>query len=172
MPHDACESPTRACARSTKSDKLYRIDKAFMVLIVAESKASVHVFCVPHRSGGLSLTDGRLVFRSRTMIVPVSLVMPTTSWPVVVECARLKGFNVPRVFVDGTISSGGKYPWDIKCSNPLGPINYLEYGKGHNASIGFSIVSLQSGQWKFRLTVSSNMVTRGLIRNNEIRRRR
>jgi len=109
---------------------------------------------------------------SRTTIVPVSLVMPTTSWPVVVECARLKGFNVPRVFVDGTISSGGKYPWDIKCSNPLGPINYLEYGKGHNASIGFSIVSLQSGQWKFRLTVSSNMVTRGLIRNNEIRRRR
>ena len=61
---------------------------------------------------------------------------------------------------------------DIKCSNLLGPINYFEYGKGHNASIGFSIVSLQSGQWKFRLTVSSNMVTRGLIRNNEIRRRR
>jgi len=78
MPHDACESPTRACARSTKSDKLYRIDKAFMVLIVVESKASVHVFCVPHRSGGLSLTDGRLVFRSRTMIVPLSLVIPKT----------------------------------------------------------------------------------------------
>ena len=77
-----------------------------------------------------------------------------------------------EIAVDGTISSGGKYPWDIKCSNPLGPINYFEYGKGHNASIGFSIVSLQSGQWKFRLTVSSNMVTRGLIRNNEIRRRR
>jgi len=49
-----------------------------MVLIVAESQASVHVFCVPHRTGGLSLTDGGLVFRSRTMIVPVSLVIPKT----------------------------------------------------------------------------------------------
>lgn len=49
-----------------------------MNLIVAEPQASVQTFYVPHRSGELSLTDGALVFRSRTMIVPVSLVIPTT----------------------------------------------------------------------------------------------
>ncbi len=64
MPLDACESAAQACGRSVESDELYRIDKASMILIVAEPKASVQAFWVPHRSGGLSLTDGGLVFRS------------------------------------------------------------------------------------------------------------
>jgi hypothetical protein len=64
MPLDACESPARACSRSVECDELYRIDKASMVLIVAEPQVSVQGFYVPQRSGGLSLTDGGLVFRS------------------------------------------------------------------------------------------------------------
>jgi hypothetical protein len=64
IPVDACESPARACARSAQRDELYRIDKASMVLIVAEPQVSVQGFYVPQRSGGLSLTDGGLVFRS------------------------------------------------------------------------------------------------------------
>jgi hypothetical protein len=63
MPLDACESPAQACSRSVECDELYRINKASMVLIVAEPQATVQAFCVPHRSGGLSLTDGGLVFR-------------------------------------------------------------------------------------------------------------
>jgi hypothetical protein len=63
MPLDACESPAQACSRSVECDELYRINKASMVLIVAEPQATVQAFCVPHRSGGLSLTDGALVFR-------------------------------------------------------------------------------------------------------------
>jgi hypothetical protein len=54
MPLDACESPARASTRSAESDELYRIDKASMVLIVAEPQATVQAFYVPHRSGGLS----------------------------------------------------------------------------------------------------------------------
>jgi len=68
MPLDACESPARSCARSAERDELYRIDKASMVLIVAEPQATVQAFYVPHRSGGLSLTDGALVFRSSDWI--------------------------------------------------------------------------------------------------------
>ena len=64
MPLDACESLARACTRSVECDELYRIDKASMVLIVAEPQVSVQGFYVPQRSGGLSLTDGALVFRS------------------------------------------------------------------------------------------------------------
>jgi hypothetical protein len=63
MPLDACESPAQACTRSAESDELFRIDKASMVGIVAEPQATVQAFYVPHRSGGLSLTDGGLVFR-------------------------------------------------------------------------------------------------------------
>jgi len=78
MALDTYESPAQACARSAQSDNLHGIDEASMNLIVAEPQASVQTFYVPHRSGELSLTDGALVFRSRTMIVPVSLVIPTT----------------------------------------------------------------------------------------------
>ena len=67
MPLDACESPAQACARSAESDELYRIEKASMVLIVANPQASVQAFWVPQRSGELSLTDGGLVFRSRML---------------------------------------------------------------------------------------------------------
>ena len=63
MPLDTYESPTQACARSAESDELYRIDKASMVLIVADPQVSVQGFYVPQRSGGLSLTDGGLFFR-------------------------------------------------------------------------------------------------------------
>jgi len=63
MPLDAYESPAQACSRSVECDELYRIDKASMFLIVAEPQATVQAFYVPHRSGGLSLTDGGLVFR-------------------------------------------------------------------------------------------------------------
>ena len=57
MPLDACESPAQACARSAESDELYRIEKASMVLIVAEPQATVQAFYVPHRSGGLSWSE-------------------------------------------------------------------------------------------------------------------
>ena len=64
MPLDTYESPAQACARSVECDELYRIDKASMFLIVAEPQATLQAFYVSHRSGGLSLTAGALVFRS------------------------------------------------------------------------------------------------------------
>ena len=63
-PLDACESPAQASTRSVECDELYRIDKASMVVIVAEPQATLQAFYVSHRSGGLSLTVGALVFRS------------------------------------------------------------------------------------------------------------
>ncbi len=79
MPLDACESPAQACARSVECDELYRSDKASMILIVAESQATVQAFYVPHRSGGLSLTDGALMVVSIPILRRTILFHVTSS---------------------------------------------------------------------------------------------